>query len=30
MGSYAQEARSMMESEACRLMVKGLKDLGLL
>lgn len=30
MGSYAQEARSMMESEACRLMVKGLKDLSLL
>lgn len=30
MGSYAHEARSMMESEACTLMVKGLKDLGLL
>lgn len=30
MGSYAQEARSMMESEACTLMVNGLKDLGLL
>lgn len=30
MGSYAQEARSMMESEACTVMVNGLKNLGLL
>ena len=30
MGSYAQEARSMMEAEACKLMVNGLKELGLL
>jgi D-3-phosphoglycerate dehydrogenase len=30
MGSYAQEARSMMEAEACTLMVNGLKDSGLI
>lgn len=30
MGSYALEARSMMESEACTLMVNGLKELGYL
>lgn len=30
MGSYAQEARSMMESEACTLMVNRLKELGYL
>jgi D-3-phosphoglycerate dehydrogenase / 2-oxoglutarate reductase len=30
MGSYAKEARSMMESEACALLVKGLNDLGFL
>jgi D-3-phosphoglycerate dehydrogenase len=30
MGSYAREARSMMEAEACALLVKGLRQHGLL
>lgn len=30
MGSYAKEARSMMEAEACKVMVNGLKELSLL